>query len=118
MRRSRRSIVARKLFHHSPDLAPQLGILDSHECFCQRVPIVCREKFVHKVRGLGLALRSGGLLRRAFKEIWNSHLQHAGEMVQPAGADPVRSFLVFPQTQAILPSAETAVMLFWALLTS
>jgi hypothetical protein len=49
------------------------------------------------------------------QEKWNSHLQHAGEMVQPAGADPVRSFLVFLQTHAILPSAETAVMLFWAL---
>jgi len=88
-------IVARNLFHKTHDPTPQLSILDSHECSGQRAPIICRKKIGHKVRGLGLALRFSGLLWRALKEKWDWHLQYAGELVQPAGADPVRSFLVF-----------------------
>ena len=61
---------------------------------CQREPVMCRKKFSHKIR-LGLALRFSGLLWRAFKEKWNWRLEDFGELLQPAGADSVRSVLVF-----------------------
>src|SRR5580692_9247932 len=87
------------LFDEVDNPPSQLGVADAHEGFGERQAIRGGEKIRNVSRRGRLAQsvrpRRAGNAWRAFEEERHRHLQDQRDLLQAAGADAVRSLLVF-----------------------
>src|SRR5262245_64439613 len=90
-------VLAGDLFNEIDDPATELGLLDPRERLSERQALGGREEvrhvggrwcFFHTIHA---GVQRGG----AFEEECNRDLQNMGNLLQSAGADPVRALLVF-----------------------
>ena len=94
-----RLLLARDLLDEVDDATAQLAVLDAHERLRQRQPVggceevgdVGRRRCFAHAGEAGRARRARG----ALEEEGDRDLQDVRNLLQPAGADAVRAFLVF-----------------------
>src|SRR5271169_2563571 len=92
-------LVVGDLLDQVDDAPSQLGIVDTRERLGERQPVRGREK-IGDIGGRGrltyvVVTRSRLNVRRALEEERDRHLKDVGNVLQPAGADPIGAFLVF-----------------------
>src|ERR1700730_1662365 len=88
-------LVVHDLLNEPHDIAPELGLLDAHECLGESEPVGGGEEVGDIIRRVHLlvtlSLRGSSWV---FEEEGNRRLKEASNLLQSAGTDAVRSFLV------------------------
>ena len=79
----------RAILNEMNNQTTQLRVLDAHECLCQSQSVRGGEKFVDVRRDAWSSLSSSW---GAFEKERNRHLKDLGNVLQPAGADPILFF--------------------------
>src|SRR4051812_24351703 len=108
------AVAAGDLLDEIHDAPAQLGIFDLHERLGQRQAVGRRQKLGHVSRR-GRVLGAAGAARRvgsAVEQEPDRNLQYIGNLLEPAGADPIGALFVF--LHLLEREAESVAELFLA----